>query len=63
MDTRTGQVMTAEEMEYILQESPNDRKYYKQVPHQKSKSKTGRNDPCPCGSGKKFKKCCLWTNT
>ena len=21
--------------------------------------KAGRNDPCPCGSGKKFKKCCL----
>ena len=21
----------------------------------------GRNDPCPCGSGKKFKKCCLTT--
>lgn len=21
--------------------------------------KTGRNDPCPCGSGKKFKKCCF----
>jgi len=20
--------------------------------------KTGRNDPCPCGSGKKYKKCC-----
>jgi len=20
--------------------------------------RTGRNDPCPCGSGKKFKKCC-----
>ena len=20
--------------------------------------KIGRNDPCPCGSGKKFKKCC-----
>jgi uncharacterized protein YecA (UPF0149 family) len=19
----------------------------------------GRNDPCPCGSGKKFKRCCL----
>ncbi|MEW8182720.1 MAG: SEC-C metal-binding domain-containing protein [Candidatus Thiodiazotropha endolucinida] len=19
----------------------------------------GRNDPCPCGSGKKYKKCCL----
>ena len=22
-------------------------------------SKTGRNDPCPCGSGRKYKKCCL----
>ena len=22
-------------------------------------STTGRNDPCPCGSGKKYKKCCL----
>ena len=20
--------------------------------------KPGRNDPCPCGSGKKYKKCC-----
>ena len=23
-----------------------------------NENKTGRNDPCPCGSGKKFKKCC-----
>ena len=22
-------------------------------------SQAGRNDPCPCGSGKKYKKCCL----
>ncbi len=21
--------------------------------------KVGRNEPCPCGSGRKFKKCCL----
>ena len=21
----------------------------------------GRNDQCPCGSGKKYKKCCLFT--
>lgn len=21
--------------------------------------KAGRNEPCPCGSGKKFKRCCL----
>ncbi len=24
-----------------------------------SKQRVGRNDPCPCGSGKKFKNCCL----
>ena len=24
-----------------------------------SQKKVGRNDPCPCGSGKKYKKCCL----
>jgi hypothetical protein len=24
-------------------------------------SHVGRNEPCPCGSGKKFKKCCLRT--
>ena len=26
--------------------------------NQKQKTKIGRNDPCPCGSGKKYKKCC-----
>jgi len=25
--------------------------------------KIGRNDPCPCGSGKKYKNCCLKTET
>jgi preprotein translocase subunit SecA len=24
----------------------------------KKKDEVGRNDPCPCGSGKKYKKCC-----
>lgn len=24
-----------------------------------SSAKVGRNDPCPCGSGKKYKKCCM----
>lgn len=23
-------------------------------------SKVGRNESCPCGSGKKYKKCCQW---
>lgn len=29
----------------------------------KTELKTGRNDPCPCGSGKKYKKCCLLKET
>jgi len=30
----------------------------RQEPFRRSEPKVGRNDPCPCGSGKKFKKCC-----
>ncbi len=28
------------------------------VPYVKTGPQVGRNDPCPCGSGKKYKKCC-----
>jgi HEAT repeat protein len=28
------------------------------VPFRREQPKIGRNDPCPCGSGKKYKKCC-----
>jgi preprotein translocase subunit SecA len=27
-------------------------------PVKRESEKIGRNDPCPCGSGKKYKKCC-----
>jgi hypothetical protein len=37
-----------EELDHILSE-----------PHRNLFKGIGRNDPCPCGSGKKFKKCCL----
>jgi preprotein translocase subunit SecA len=29
-----------------------------QQPMKREGEKIGRNDPCPCGSGKKYKKCC-----
>jgi len=33
----------------------------KAMPHVAPKAaKVGRNDPCPCGSGKKYKDCCYW---
>ena len=28
------------------------------MPYERSSPKVGRNDPCPCGSGRKYKKCC-----
>src|SRR5262249_11819418 len=31
----------------------------KQEPIRNRQERVGRNDPCPCGSGKKFKNCCM----
>jgi transposase-like protein len=31
----------------------------KQEPYRRSEPKIGRNEPCPCGSGMKYKRCCL----
>ena len=28
------------------------------VTQPEKQKKVGRNDPCPCGSGKKYKRCC-----
>jgi len=36
----------------------NEYEYYNQKPYRRPEPKVGRNDPCPCGSGKKYKKCC-----
>lgn len=30
-----------------------------QFPQRKQDKEPGRNEPCPCGSGKKYKRCCL----
>jgi len=32
---------------------------HKPLPIRRGGGKVGRNDPCPCGSGKKYKQCCL----
>ncbi|MDD4102469.1 MAG: YchJ family protein [Kiritimatiellae bacterium] len=38
-----------------------DGKIYGPDPVRREHPKVGRNDPCPCGSGKKHKKCCYTT--
>ena len=42
--------------------SPEYKKWddeYSVLPYVKDAPDIGRNDPCPCGSGKKYKNCCL----
>lgn len=68
MDIRDGKIFSAEEMDKIrktitdkselenykeMKVAPTNRQLSRKPP------KVGRNEPCPCGSNKKFKKCCL----
>ena len=45
-----------ERKEVVKKTITNDSKDTKKI--QAKSSKVGRNDPCPCGSGKKYKQCC-----
>lgn len=38
--------------------APKETKEAHKVPIKREAPKVGRNDPCPCGSGKKYKNCC-----
>ena len=42
----------------LLKQSDNNAKKNNNSPYIRSGKKVGRNDPCPCGSGKKYKQCC-----
>ena len=63
MDTRTGEILSVEEVQRRFGEDPKQKKFFKPMeveptPTQLLNKKVGRNDPCPCGSGVKFKRCC-----
>lgn len=66
MNTDTGTIYTPEQMRKLRNAfgSMTDRQLHlKQMEHgptdeQILKGRVGRNDPCPCGSGRKFKRCC-----
>jgi len=51
--SRKEKVQTKEEHRSIFEEEKAD----KRKPITRDMPKVGRNDPCPCGSGKKYKKC------
>jgi uncharacterized protein YecA (UPF0149 family) len=67
MDTNTGHILSPEEVE---EKRAFQNEYFNEfirpmnIPPTPSQMKRrppriGRNEPCPCGSGIKFKKCCL----
>ena len=49
--------------EFEVKKSEERSRYYDNLSSSKpvinNEPKVGRNDPCPCGSGKKYKKCCM----
>ncbi len=49
----------SKEMDLIVKDLPKGKKRFDFTNDNQIKTKVGRNDPCPCGSGKKYKKCCL----
>ena len=44
--------------ETVLQKRKEIEKSYKKTKTVVKEKTVGRNEPCPCGSGKKYKKCC-----
>ena len=73
MDTSNGRIYTPEQLKYLREtmwkagmeaEAFGDRFREMMLPPTAKQMarrppKVGRNEPCPCGSGKKFKRCCL----
>ena len=49
-------IRAQQEAAIAASKGPSDRKL---EPVRNASRKVGRNDPCPCGSGKKFKACCM----
>ncbi len=51
------QTIMAREKQQVMEHRGGGEEEQKTTPVKREEKKVGRNDPCPCGSGKKFKKC------
>ena len=51
-----------EEMLDFLENGHNKVSSRQSLPYRRGEVKVGRNDPCPCGSGRKYKFCCMQKN-
>ncbi len=60
LDAKAEYLYTLPQWDAIFSEEKREeiKKEYKDSKTVRNTEKIGRNDPCPCGSGKKYKKCC-----
>lgn len=60
LDAKAEYLYTLSQWEGIFSEEKRKEisKAYRESKIVRNENKIGRNDPCPCGSGKKYKKCC-----
>ena len=61
LTVRPAQEVKRQQLAHARQEALRDigsKGEKKQPIVKKASDKIGRNDPCPCGSGKKYKNCC-----
>jgi len=61
VEFKADHLYTLPEWENVFSEDEQKRLYTEQKQSttiRREAAKVGRNDPCPCGSGKKYKKCC-----
>ena len=60
LDAKADYLFTLPQWEAIFSEEKRKEiaTAYKDSKTVRNENKVGRNDPCPCGSGKKYKKCC-----
>ena len=60
LDAKAEYLYTLPQWDALFSEEKREeiKKEYKESKIVRNENKIGRNDPCPCGSGKKYKKCC-----
>lgn len=60
LDAKADYLFTLPQWDGIFSEEKRKeiQKNYRESKIVRNENKIGRNDPCPCGSGKKYKKCC-----
>jgi len=56
---RTNQEVRREKVAKETGTTAASKSVVKKQPVRNAEKKVGPNDPCPCGSGKKYKKCCM----